>query len=158
MKKNIIIAVETLIIVILVVLLLNNRTTTGTKETPKEDPNKAVIGIYHNAQDKQTIRLEENNKCMYIEDHLFCSYSVENDIIKIHTTYFIVEADNMEKLTLVKAYKTMDECNEDLTKEKAYKDLINIRCKEQDLAKQDHEARIVNNGLLVNNKVFNKIA
>lgn len=158
MKKNIIIAIETITIIILIVILLNNGSNEKeAKEEPIEDPNKAVIGIYHNEQDNQTIRLEENNLCVFLQEHFFCSYSVENNIIKLHITYFVVDADNIENLTLIKSYKTMSECNEDLTKEKAYKNLKNIRCKEQEL-NMDREARIVNNGLLVSDKIYTKIA
>lgn len=157
MKKNIIIAVETIIIVILIVILLSNSNSTGTKETPKEDPNKALIGIYYNEQDRQTIRLEENNICMFVDENRECSYSVENDIIKIHTTFYTIEASNP---SIVKLYKSMKECEEDLKTNHAYSNLQNAKCVETELAKQDSEARIINNGngLFVSNKIFNKIA
>lgn len=152
MNKNIIIIIETIIILILLFVLIISKSDIGTNIG-----NNKLIGTYYYEKENRTIRIEENNKCMFQKEDQECTYKVDNEVINLHITWYMVEAQG--DLTLIEHYNSLEQCNEALKTKDAYKTAINPKCKEQNISTFNYEARIVDEGILLNNTwLYKKIS
>ena len=158
MKKNIIIIIQAVIIVILIVLLLVSNNGSSKKqeeqEQPKEDPNKEVIGIYYNDKQGKSIKLLENSECYYRDNSHTCEYRKENKKVIFTLTSYRYDADDTNDIHNYTIFTKIEDCKKTLEEDEKLKQVKGIYCKEY---KTEQEADILNNGLLVNSIVYNKI-
>lgn len=174
--SKIIIAIMSVIIVglltsnIILIIKLNKKPV----ETPIDTNTQRAIGIYNCNQYKATlnpypatIRLNKDMTCEYLSNQTPCKWSISDDEITITITRYIIRDDeyytdeyykNMYGYDINKVQDTSigtseENCKANIEYQKEH--LTNPKCVVS--STENIKATLINNGILLNNNIFNKV-
>lgn len=162
-QAKIIITILSIIIVILLCIIIkqsnNSNSNSDTKPQANNEEVKKLIGIYHNSNwndNEVTLELKDDMTCKYPQTTRACKWELKDNSVMLYLDAYKIVVDNKDDKNAT-YYKdpisTLELCEDTI---KAYKNfnLVNPRCEE---TKEENEAKIINSGLLLGNKIFNKI-
>lgn len=142
--------------IITLVLLLNKKDNCNVNEIDTNKSENSIVGIYHNSNWNNrdaTLQLNEDMTCKYPNSNDTCKWTFDNGKLTITLSTYHIKYDNKD-LQLSSSSWNIEACEESLENLKEEYKLINGRC---EASNSEHEANIVNGGILLHDHVFNKI-
>ncbi len=160
-QAKVIIGVLSVIIIILLGIIIkqsNNNNSNSDKPQVNNEEVKKLIGIYHNNNwnnNEVSLELKSDMTCKYPQTNRGCKWELKDNSVILHLDAYKIVIDNANDSNALYWKDTIYslELCESMIKEST-KELINPRCEE---TTDDYEAKIINSGLLLSNKIFNKI-
>ena len=173
LAKTIIGVLAGIIVILIVVIILlashkSNENTDTTDNNNNYDEIKELIGVYlytntTNNRDNRKIELNKDMTCYFRYDFNECKWTKTDNTINFHLARYKIVYDsgtfknsNDIIANINDPSNTKEICEEKIQKYNNMYNLVNPRCEyEQD--KTPIKATIVNNGLLIDTTMYNKI-
>lgn len=163
-QAKVIIGVLSVIIIILLGIIVNqnnkynNNSDNQNNQQANNEEVKRLIGIYHNNnwnKNEVSLELKSDMTCKYPQTNRGCKWELKDKavILKLDAYKIVIDNANDSNAMYWKDTIYSLEVCESMIKEST-KDLVNPRCEP---TTEDHEAKIINSGLLLHDAIFNKI-
>lgn len=115
------------------------------------------FGVYHNNNwnnNEATLILNNDMTCKYPNSSDECKWTILGKQITITLTYYMIMNDGNEPIPTISRYNSKLKCEEDIKKYEGVYVLKNPTC---EITKHTHKAILGNNGIILNEHLFNKV-
>lgn len=147
--------VKKIIVVLIISILLISNIILALILLDRNNSNNAV-GIYHSLQwnnQEAILQLNEDGACKYPNTNHICTWVKSDKNIVITLGYYTI-VDDHEGQYYGEMYNTIEKCENDIQRYNVVYNFINPKCK---LKKDAHEAVLTESGVVLHEKLFNKI-
>ena len=160
-KQKYIISVVISTLVVLVLILISIIIKISKDDNKDLDKNNKeiikAIGVYHNNNwnnNEATLILNNDMTCKYPNSSDECKWTILGKQITITLTYYMIMNDGNEPIPTISRYNSKLKCEEDIKKYEGVYVLKNPTC---EITKHTHKAILGNNGIILNEHLFNKV-
>ena len=118
--------------------------------------NNNAVGIYHNSHwnnQEAVLQLNGDSTCKYPNSNHICKWTISDKNIIIELSYYEI-VDVYDNQYYGNMYNTLEKCKKNMKKLKDIYDFKNPICK---LNKNTYEATLTDSGIILYEKLFNKI-
>lgn len=163
MAKTIIGILVGIIVVLVIVIVILATRNNGVDEDIYQNSNETrdMVGIYYSSNNSSTLKLKDDMTCEYYGFSRYgCKWSVSGKEITILLNQYHVDFDESADKSLGSigdGFESKEVCEQALEEYTKQYGLVNPRCYDDERYKHIVNVSIIDSGLLIGNKIYNKI-